>query len=78
VQPPESGKIIFFRQSSNFSGSGQKVKNYILKIMNKKYEKYSIGYSKIKCPKSEHFGVRHSDWKSKCKYKFFSDFPQSM
>jgi len=33
------------------------MKNNILKIIN---EKYSIGYSKIKCPKSEHFGMRHS------------------
>ena len=42
--PPESGKIIFFGQSSNFSGSGQKIilKN-ILKIINEKYEKYYIG-----------------------------------
>jgi len=37
------------------------MKNNILKIINEKYEKYSIGYSKIKCPKSEHIGVRHSD-----------------
>ena len=36
------------------------MKNNILKIINEKYEKYSIGYSKIKCPKSEHFGMRHS------------------
>jgi len=36
------------------------MKNNILKIINEKYEKYSIGYSKIKCPKSEHFGIRHS------------------
>ena len=57
--PPESGKIIFFGQSSNFSGSGQKMKNNIIKIINEKYEKYSIGYSKIKCPKSELFGMRH-------------------
>ena len=56
--PPVSGKIIFFGQSSHFSGSGQKMKNNILKIIN---EKYSIVYSKIKCPKSEHFGARHSD-----------------
>jgi len=35
------------------------MKNDILKIINEKYEKYSIG--KIKCPKSEHFGMRHSD-----------------
>jgi len=42
------------------------MKNNILKIINEKYEKYSIGYSIIKCPKSEHFGVRHSDWKSRC------------
>jgi len=41
-------------------GSGQKIKNNILKIINEKYEKSSIGYSKIKCPKSEHFGMRHS------------------
>jgi len=40
------------------------MKNSILKIINEKYEKYSIGYSKIKCPKSEHFGVRHSDGSS--------------
>jgi len=33
------------------------MKNNILKIIN---EKYSIGYSKIKCPKSKHFGMRHS------------------
>jgi len=52
VQPPESGKIIFFGQSSNFSGNGQKIKNNILKIINEKYEKYSIGYSKIKCHQS--------------------------
>jgi len=44
--PPESGKIIFFGQSSNFPGRGQKMKNNILKIINEKYEKYSIGYSK--------------------------------
>jgi len=56
----ESGKIIFFGQSSNFSGSGQKMKNNILKIRNEKDEKHSIGYSKIKCPKSEHFGMKHS------------------
>jgi len=36
------------------------MKNNILKIINEKYEKYSIGYRKIKCPKSEHFGMRHS------------------
>ena len=36
------------------------MKNNILKIINEKYEKYSTGYSKIKCPKSEHFGMRHS------------------
>ena len=42
------------------------MKNNILKIINEKYEKYSIGYSKIKCPKSEYFGVRHSDWMSRC------------
>jgi len=36
------------------------MENNFLKIINEKYEKYSIGYSKIKCPKSEHFGVRHS------------------
>ena len=47
LQTPESGKIIFFGQSSNFSGSGQKwnMKNNILKTINEKYEKYSIGYS---------------------------------
>jgi len=46
---PRVGKIIFFfGQSSNFSGSGQKMKNNILKIINEKHEKYSIGYSKIK------------------------------
>jgi len=33
----------------------------------KKYEKYSIGYSKIKCPKFEHFGVRHSFF-GRCPY----------
>jgi len=32
------------------------MRNNILKIINEKYEKYSIGYSKIKCPKSEHMG----------------------
>jgi len=37
-----------------------------VKIINEKYEKYSIGYSRIKCPKSEHFGVRHTDWKFRC------------
>jgi len=37
------------------------MKNNILRIINEKYEKYSIGYSKIKCPKSEQIGVRHSD-----------------
>ena len=58
--PPVSGKIIFFGQPSHFLGSSQKMKNNILKIINEKYEKYSIGYSKIKCPKSEHFGMRHS------------------
>jgi len=42
--PPELGKIIFGGQSSNFSGSGQKMKNNILKIMK---EKYLIGYSKV-------------------------------
>jgi len=36
------------------------MKDNILKIINEKYEKYSIGNSKIKCPKSEHFGMRHS------------------
>ena len=61
LQPPWVGQNnIFFGQSSNFSGSGQKMKNNILNIINEKYEKYSIGYSKIKCPKFEHFGVRHS------------------
>jgi len=39
LQPPESGKIIFFRQSSNFCGSGQKMENNFLKIINEKYEK---------------------------------------
>jgi len=57
---PESGKIIFSGNRAFFSGRGQKMKNNILKIINEKYEKYSIGYSKIKCPKSEHFGIRHS------------------
>jgi len=37
------------------------MKNNILKIINEKYEKYSIGYSKIKCPKFEQIAVRHSD-----------------
>jgi len=60
LQPPRVGQNIFFGQSSNFSGSGKKMKNNILNIINEKYEKYSIGYSKIKCPKFEHFGVRHS------------------
>jgi len=65
--PPESGKIFFFGQSSNFSGSDQKMKDNILKIINEKYEKYSIGNSKIKCPKSEHFGMRHSFF-GRCPY----------
>jgi len=49
------------------------MKNNILKIINEKYEKYSIGYSKIECSKSEHFGVRHSDWKS-CLIKLVLEF----
>jgi len=43
------------------------MKNNILKITNEKYEKYSIGYSKIKCPKSGHFGIRHSFF-GRCPY----------
>jgi len=40
--PPEWGKIIFFSGNrAIFSGSGQKMKNNILKIINEKYEKYS-------------------------------------
>jgi len=45
---PRVGQNIFFGQSSNFSGSGQKTKNNILKITHEKYEnyeKYSIGYN---------------------------------
>jgi len=52
----------FFRaiEVEQFFGQRPKRKNNILKIINEKYEKYSIGYSKIKSPKSEHFGMRHS------------------
>jgi len=45
---PRVGQNIFFGQSSNFSGSGQKTKNNILKITHEKYEKYekySIRYN---------------------------------
>jgi len=60
-RPPESGKIIvFFRTIEQFFRQRPKMKNNIFKIINEKYEKYSIGYSKITCPKSEHFGMGHS------------------
>jgi len=36
------------------------MKNNILKMINEKYEKYSIGYSKIKCPKFEDIEMRNS------------------
>ena len=62
---PIVGQNNFFREIEQFFGQRpKKMKNNILKIINEKYEKYSIGYSKIECSKSEHFGVRHSDWKS--------------
>jgi len=32
LQPPRVGQNIFFGQSSNFSGSGQKTKNNMLKL----------------------------------------------
>ena len=73
LQPPELGKI-FFRTIEQFFGQRPKMKNNILKIINEKYKKkYSIGYSKIECSKSKHFGVRHSDWKS-CLIKLVLEF----
>jgi len=36
------------------------MKNNIFKMINEKYEKYSIGYSKRKCPKFEDFEMRNS------------------
>jgi len=64
--PPRVGQNIFFSGNrAIFRATAKNGKN-ILKIINEKYEKYSIDYSKTKCPKSEHFGVRHSDWKSRC------------
>jgi len=36
------------------------MKNNILKIINEKYEKYSICYRKV--PEIRALGVRHSDW----------------
>ena len=47
------------------------MKNNIFKIINEKYEKYSIGYSKIKCPKFEHFGMMRHSFFGRCPI-FFS------
>ena len=54
---PRVGQNNFFRAIEHFFGQRPKNEDNILKIIN---EKYSIGYSKIKCPKSDHFGMRHS------------------
>ena len=55
--PQSREKLFFFRAIEHFFGQRPKNEDNILKIIN---EKYSIGYSKIKCPKSDHFGMRHS------------------
>jgi len=47
------------------------MKNNILKIINEKYEKYSIGYSRIKCPKFEHFGMMRHSFFGRCPIFFF-------
>jgi len=47
----------------------------MLKIINEKYAKYSVGYSKIKCPKSEHFGMRHSFFSGTAPYFSFKNHP---
>jgi len=69
------GQNNFFRAMQQFFGQRPKMKNNILKIINEKYEKYSVGYSKIKCPKSEHFGMRHSFFSGAAPYFFFKIDP---
>ena len=49
---PQSRAKQFFRAIEQFfRAAANKMKNSILKIINKKYEKYSIGYSKLKYQK---------------------------